>query len=1001
MKKLLALVLALVMTLSLAVVGSNAAFKDAKDVNETYSEAVDVLSGMGVFNGYKNADGTYSFQPKGDITRAEVAAIVYRLYTADVTDKQASLYATYNKFSDMNGAAWAAGYIGYCANAGLIKGYDAKTFGPSDKVTGYQALAMILRAVGYDKNDEFTGAQWQLRVASTAQQLGILKNVKGVDLNAAASRELVAELLFRTAAEVPTVTYTAALGYSNMSALIGGTKNATLGYKNFGLTKNDATVDAWGRPCYTWTNGKTGSLKVTYATISEKPVATYTEAVTECKIAEDAGLKTTTAYTVYTNGKINPKTSYINPLNTNTKIGAQGTLVEVYEDTIVVIDTFLAKVTKVENATYDIAGHLKTEAKLYLNVYDQKTADATTGTAVVLKNGATNYEYVKGDFVLVNAYTNEATTRVLNNEKQYAEVLGKATSIEGAQSVVWFNAAQHTVDGTVYSDNSRFYLDQADKQTAKHTWLFDSYGNLIGAVDISTQYNYGVISKMWWLPDSNGSGVAKAELVYMDGNKDTVTLSLIDDDGVGIGNLGYVPVSADETAAAAMSARKPQSTTATGEIAVSISAYINETSVANAGHKFIAGHMFQFEALSDGTVAAYKVMNEISSANVTTGVSAISGNSSVNTNSGTVYLVRTGTAGNYTYTSVAGFNNIGKYTDATVDYVKLDANSVYADYVYLYGTANDNTTAFVFAQGNNYSAQLKTLGGVQYYEFTYGLQMDGSVSTLKVLPANYNDVIKPITEGVGKLFKIDYQNGYAVKAEEVGTTEKTAAPYVALYLGNDVTATKDALYDASASKAYNVTKTTVVVGGTLDDLAVAGKPVYVIYTTSNNNDVLYIYIASNTVWDVNVTKTGETAHASVAPAYGPVANGGSFEFTVVVDAGYHVAVTNATLLTATKNADGSVTATFKATGITANTNINVAVSKDAATVTVTNNSSYQVIVNGKTVTGSFTANVGDVLNLVATGNVAVTGDANVTAVMNGDTQHWTITVKGDGTLTIN
>ena len=88
MKKLLALVLALVMTLSLAVVGSNAAFKDAKDVNETYSEAVDVLSGMGVFNGYKNADGTYSFQPKGDITRAEVAAIVYRLYTAEAPDRR-------------------------------------------------------------------------------------------------------------------------------------------------------------------------------------------------------------------------------------------------------------------------------------------------------------------------------------------------------------------------------------------------------------------------------------------------------------------------------------------------------------------------------------------------------------------------------------------------------------------------------------------------------------------------------------------------------------------------------------------------------------------------------------------------------------------------------------------------------------------------------------------------------------------------------------------------
>ena len=240
MKKLLALVLALVMTLSLAVVGSNAAFKDADKVNETYAEAVDVLAGMKVFQGY--TDG--SFQPTGEITRAEVAAIVYRLYTGDVADKQASLYATYNKFNDMDGAAWAKGYIGYCGNAGLVKGYDAKTFGPSNKVTGYEVLAMILRAVGYDKNDEFTGAQWQLRVASTAQQLGILKNVKGVDLNAAATRELVAELLFRTAAEVPMVKYTPALGYTNMNAIVYGTKNDTLGYKNFGLAEYKGYVVA-------------------------------------------------------------------------------------------------------------------------------------------------------------------------------------------------------------------------------------------------------------------------------------------------------------------------------------------------------------------------------------------------------------------------------------------------------------------------------------------------------------------------------------------------------------------------------------------------------------------------------------------------------------------------------------------------------------------------------------------------------------------------------------
>ena len=145
MKKLLAMVLALVMALSLAV--SANAFKDDKSISDDYAEAVAVLNGMGVFKGYE--DG--SFKPTGDITRAEVSAIVYRVYTQDVKDAKASMYATYNKFSDMAGAGWAQGYIGYCANAELVKGYPDGTFKPSGKVTGYEVLAMIFRAVGYDK----------------------------------------------------------------------------------------------------------------------------------------------------------------------------------------------------------------------------------------------------------------------------------------------------------------------------------------------------------------------------------------------------------------------------------------------------------------------------------------------------------------------------------------------------------------------------------------------------------------------------------------------------------------------------------------------------------------------------------------------------------------------------------------------------------------------------------------------------------------------------------
>ena len=78
MKKLLAMVLALVMTLSLAV--SANAFKDDKSISDDYAEAAAVLNGMGVFKGYEDGE----FKPANNITRAEVATIVYRVYTQNV-----------------------------------------------------------------------------------------------------------------------------------------------------------------------------------------------------------------------------------------------------------------------------------------------------------------------------------------------------------------------------------------------------------------------------------------------------------------------------------------------------------------------------------------------------------------------------------------------------------------------------------------------------------------------------------------------------------------------------------------------------------------------------------------------------------------------------------------------------------------------------------------------------------------------------------------------------
>ena len=397
MKKLLAMVLALVMTLSLAV-SANAAFKDDKSISDDYAEAVAVLNGMGVFKGYE--DG--SFKPEGNITRAEVATIIYRIYTADVAKNDKSgLYATYNKFSDMAGAGWAQGYIGYCANASLVKGYPDGTFKPSGKVTGYEVLAMILRAVGYDKNNEFSGADWALHVAQTAQQLGVLDNVaKTTDLNAPASRELVAELLFQGIQKAQ-VTYTPAFGYVTDKVI--STKTNSLGEKNFKLASAVA-ADKWGRPATKWTYNVGDKSTLVVA----KADASYTTKVDECDIAKDLGIATTKdlegayidgySYAKNLTSELVSSNRYasINPLATKSFVGAQGRLTEVYDMgstgyRFVEINTYLAKVTKVTAASTDRNGHV-TDATVDLKVY--QVNDTGIDKAGVEAEGFTVGQYV-------------------------------------------------------------------------------------------------------------------------------------------------------------------------------------------------------------------------------------------------------------------------------------------------------------------------------------------------------------------------------------------------------------------------------------------------------------------------------------------------------------------------------------------------------------------------------------------------------------------------------
>ena len=175
------------------------------------------------------------------------------------------------------------------------------------------------------------------------------------------------------------------------------------------------------------------------------------------------------------------------------------------------IDTFLAKVTYVAPAAYDAQGHLRKEASITLLVYD-----GTSNKELTLTNGEDNYSYVKGDYVLLNAYTLPTNDSKVSGAvaytgtegtDYYGEIVAKAESFTGAQTIIYWNNEQHNAAGTVYDDAVKFILDEAGNSTENHTWFLDQYGSLIGAAGIAATDSYGVINRIWWVGNTaDGTG---------------------------------------------------------------------------------------------------------------------------------------------------------------------------------------------------------------------------------------------------------------------------------------------------------------------------------------------------------------------------------------------------------------------------------------------------------------------------------------------------------------
>lgn len=114
--------------------------------------------------------------PNAKITRAEVAAILYRLMTPKTRANYAS---TTSPFKDVSASAWYNTEVCTLYKAGLIKGFPDGNFHPNANVTRAEFSAMIARlfSVSYVGNNSFedTNGHWAQSYINILAKLGILK----------------------------------------------------------------------------------------------------------------------------------------------------------------------------------------------------------------------------------------------------------------------------------------------------------------------------------------------------------------------------------------------------------------------------------------------------------------------------------------------------------------------------------------------------------------------------------------------------------------------------------------------------------------------------------------------------------------------------------------------------------------------------------------------------------------------------------------------------------
>ena len=614
LKKVLALVLAVVMIMGVVTVASAKTYKDADaEAFKNYADAIDALSSLNILDGFEDGE----FKADRTFNRAQAAKIVAIVHNAATNGKikgQDAISALYsnaqNPFVDCN-TSWALPYINYCRITGLADGMTATTYAPKRELTGVQWLKLMLTTLNFDTAKEgYTGTGWDVNVLNRANEVGLTAGLAdGWKAIAPIKRGEAAQILYNALTKY-LVEYGQLVknnydttGKYYKTAFISNEQVAQSGYTlgaKMGISITRATDD-FRRPGYAWSYGSWSAFYM------DKPLNSYTSFVTACDILKNdigipetkttavnlnglyKGKVTTTGYTQtskasvlkvdgefvdntalnyyavdgykYTNvvlqhdaAKNCQKANNTNKHWSTTEFGGTGDLTQVFktEDgyVITVIHTFLGEVDSfVGTNKFSHATTAKATAKVWLQRGSEiPTYDESHAYVAVFK-GIDTTAFAKGTKVLVTmsfkdteaanltgAYgrTNEDEAKNAENVKKDAYVVSTAAAesktgkLTGASDL--FYGETVSIDGTKYNANCRFVLGTNDAMNIKnngetYTFYFDTYGNVIGRTENTTESSYVVMDKVYAYIDK-GIFTIKADLYDLSGNKlDDVTVS--------------------------------------------------------------------------------------------------------------------------------------------------------------------------------------------------------------------------------------------------------------------------------------------------------------------------------------------------------------------------------------------------------------------------------------------------------------------------------------------